>query len=235
MKLKVILSVILLIGFAIGCNIINFEEPQLIDGFNAKVVQTIDADTLNFYNERQFRNFLRKYLLADYAVIPTTFIPNQAYLSVVPNNGYYNVIDPETGNFLPSGEHYLREELFAGKYYVSFKDHNHTWKLFTVMIDSYCPEGDMNNVTEWITNPYTGQVVAFHNVYNWSDRNGQNIYNLNLKLWLLWDLPEEVVSFEIDATHAASGCDYTFVDAFPGHETMELRFMDMNSTYSILR
>lgn len=232
--MKPIFLFLIFFFFSLSCNITTVDIP-ISDDSEEKIVQSIDADTLNFYSETQLRNFLRRNLLADYTVIPPTFVPYQDYLSVVPGNFYYNVIDPETGVAVSSNQHYLYEELFAGKYYVSFKDHNHTWKLNNQMIPVYCPEGDMKNVTEWITNPYTGQVVAFHDVYNWSDRNGQNIYNLNLKLWLLWDFAPGVVSFHIDAIHEGTGCDYTFVEFFPGHESMELNFHFMEETYGYLR
>lgn len=214
-------------------NIVDTKAEEMLDlgvtTSELKAIQPLDADTLVFKNERQLRSFLYYHNLSTwYPILARTFTPYQDYYTVVPSNGYYNV-------GVESNQHYLNEPLFAGKYYVSFKDHSHTWKLNDKMIDVYCPEGDMSFVTEWITNPYTGQVVEFQDIYNWSDRNGQNIFNENLKLWQLWEFEPEVVSFQIDAIHLASGCDYTFVDYFPGHESLELNFNFMSETYGYLK
>lgn len=192
---------------------------------NTGGIQPLNADTLVFYNETEFRDFLKHYKIADYEIIAPKYTFD---CSVVPDSRLY----PAQGR---GNDDALNQDKFNGLPNMSIRDHIGTRKMIVVFIPSLNdPDADFCNVTEWYTNPLTGQVAEFHNVYTWWDYRGEQMFNVNLKLWLLWGFDEKVYSFVIDGVHEATGYDYTFTDLFPEHETMELAFQRMREYYGIL-
>lgn len=101
--------------------------------------------------------------------------------------------------------------------------------------------GDYRYVDDVITNLTTGQVAIFKNAWNWSDRNGEHIFNNNLKTWQLWgEGRTETTQRDIQnrmPTNEDSNCqsDFSHSDILPGHETTDLRFQMMNEVYGYLK
>lgn len=213
--------------------------------------QPVDAEHLHFHNEKEFARFLRKNRKARYFVSPAKFRRGENVLDVLPlkrmSNSYDGVIrmvpDPNYYNVgVPDNVHYLHEDLFLGKRYVSLKDHSHVGKFVREMILPIAPDTiDLLDVDETLTHPKTGQKVTFYDVYQWANRDGEHIHNLNLKLWLLWGF-EGVVTMPIASVHRRTGVDMTFGSYFPGHTNPQtgegeitLYFHNMESTYGFLK
>ncbi len=216
-----------------------------------ETVQALDADTLFFHNETELRDWCTYHGLGSWTVQPPKFNYYEQMSDVVPyvwGKGCTMRQELGLGNdsmfFIPDANYYmvpegcrgtsciadnmqfLHEEMYSGKKYVSFRDHSHLQKEQREMSKCFCSEGDLFNVRETVKNPFTGQVVVFYDIYRWSDRNGENIWNENLKLYTVW--PElanyRTVEFELDTYDPETECDYTFREYFPGHETMTLYF-----------
>jgi len=227
----------------ITTEVVTARDTTICGGVTQPPMQALDSDTLEFYNETQFRDFLRYYGIADYEVLPRAFDSSATILDVVPHKWMTNkqgdqVYAPDPAYYdvgIPENEAYLHEDLFAGKQYVSFRDHSHLQKMMREMVPVYCPDGDLFNVWEVITNPVTGQRVKFYNIYRWSDRNGQNIWNENLHLWLLWGFDTQTTTYGIDSGDPETGCDYTFKAWFDGHNDETLYNRGLQETYGHLK
>lgn len=130
---------------------------------------------------------------------------------------------------IPNNQHWINEELYYGLAYCSMRDHLHIAKHEREMRPCFCDGGDLFGVVEYVTNPFTGQVAVFHDIYRWSNRHGWNMWNENLALYMVW--PElanyTTVTFDLNTVHEAPDCDYTFRSYFPGHATMTLYFAGM--------
>lgn len=213
--------------------------------------QKLDADTLIFNNETEFRDFLFHYNLAsNYEVKPQKFdasiaiedaIPfvqmknNAGVMEWVPDPNYFRIY--RNGAEVSSSSGYLNEELFAGKRFVLIFDHSGIVKTYREFYLKYCPDGDWLTTDVELYNVEKKQRVIFKNGITWSDRNGENIMNNNLKAWQLWgkDLPEKNYDFIPNLPDSTSGCDLSFKEFNPGHETATLRFMSMSLMYGYLR
>lgn len=218
-------------------------------------IQPIDADTLHFYNETQLRDWCAAYGMGYWEVQPPKFNYSTQIQDVVPYKSQKGCtlrasiggtdstfMAPDAtywfkpdgcqgegwgaGQCIPNNMHFLHESLYYGLEYCSMRDHLHLAKHEREMRPCFCDEGDLFGVIEYVTNPFTGQVVAFHDIYRWSNRYGYNLWNENLALYMVWpELAEyNTVEFQLDTYHPATGCDYTFREYFPGHATMTLYF-----------
>jgi len=211
----------------------------------ADTVQALDADTLIFNNEIEFRDFLHHYNLADYEVFPPKFDVQTDVEAALPyvtmtNNAGHRVrcISPDYYDVgINPTLHYLNDSLFAGKRCVIIFDHSGLAKSDREYRPEFCPDLKYRNCNLYITSPWTGQVAVFKNIFYWSDRNGNGVFNTNLKAWLLWgaNKPEQTYSFNIDIWDKETGCDVTYKANVPGHVTAELRFYKMQSAYGFLR
>ena len=198
----------------------------------ASQVQPLNADTLFFSNETGFRDFLFHYGLSKkYTIAPPKYSNN---CSVIPTPSIY-----------PSQlqDDYLNESRFTSKPFICLYDHIITRKHIVVFFPTYYtanPGAPQNlnfcDVNEYIHHPQTGQVVCFKNTFNWFDENGENIFNLNKKLWLLWGYNNTNVTFP-NATriHIPTGVDYTFKAYFPAHSDISLTFNAIADTYGHLK
>lgn len=186
-------------------------------------IQELNADTLFFHNEIEFRDFLKYYNLAHYEVMPTQ--PNNCDCSQKFPITHYNPTKPE-------GEKaYLNEDWFVGYCNQNLKDHPEANKMQEVVIPSTGVQ--MNNlctINEAYTNPFTGQVALFFDTYNWSDRNGLLLFNCNLKVWLLWNLPQQVIDIPIDVYDVETKTKLMY-----GHDTWRASLIGMQEEYGYLR
>lgn len=216
------------------------------------IFQPLDADTLLFNNEIEFRDFLFHYgLSTNYDVLPAKFNPEERFEDVVPfkymtnkaghlvwcpDPNYYKIYD---GNGAEIFENlgYLHEEGFAGKRYVAIFDHSGLAKSYREFYTEQCHQGDWRTVDIIIVNPLTNQTAIFKKGFVWADRNGEQIFNNNLKTWLLWgkDAPEATYDFRHFLPDSTSGCDFTFREVNPEHDVTQLRWKEMNATYGYLR
>lgn len=182
---------------------------------NSQTIQPLDADTLSFYNETQFRDFLRYYGLKDYDIISASLTSDcstqPSDLSTYPAEG---------------SDDYLHEEIFEGKQCVYILDHIITRKLWTILLPTLGdPDADLCSVRIWITNLSTGQVVMFDDVFNWLDENGKNIFNLNKKMYFLYGFNAGQRQFKSSQIQLTTGYDFTFPDLYPEtHDIIRLRF-----------
>ncbi|MFN0274613.1 MAG: MopE-related protein [Chitinophagales bacterium] len=175
-----------------------------VNGQSAPSIQPIDADTLLFNDEYEFRDFLKYHNLKNYTIKPQV--------------DFYDCnVNP--GTQIYTGQHdddFLHEERFIGKPLVFIVDHNGTRKIYNILIPSL---GDTTITTcdvDLLTmNPATGQVAWFKDIYNWIDENGRNIFSLNKKIYFLWGYSSENHDFPTDMIQTTTGIDFTFPDYFP--------------------
>lgn len=216
-------------------------------------VQPLDADTLIFEDEIQFEKFLDYHGLADYEILPSKFdatIPFDdnsgvpfSYVDWTYNDIKYTNLYAPTASYYSTevqpNEAYLYENLFWGKRFCMFFDHSAThknYKMFLIMGEC----GDHRYADMVMTYFATGQVAVFKNCWTWSDRNGENIFNINLKTWLLWGNGQPEVTL-VDAfqhrlpTTDGSNCDFDFHEQLTGHETTTLYWQRMTEFYGHLR
>lgn len=192
-------------------------------------IPAIDSDTLVFTSEKQFRKFLVYHDLAYYTVAVPVVNEN---CNLLPSPSLYPAQLPDD---------YLHEDRFTGLPFISIFDHIITRKNLNIFFPTYYDHYGYTDtltfcdVRDCITHPITGQVVCFENTFNWKDENGQNIFNINKKLWLLWGFNFGVVSFDISRIHLPTGIDYTFVDFFPAHTEVKLNFNGMDEVYGYLK
>lgn len=130
------------------------------------------------------------------------------------------------GQCIPTPAHWTVEELYFPLGANTTRDHHHYAKHEREMRPCYCPDADLNGVNESITNPFTGQTVMFYDIYNWSNLFGYRYYNLNKLLYQVWpDMSNHKnVTFSLNTVHQETGCDFTFREWFPGHNSMTLSF-----------
>jgi hypothetical protein len=198
------------------------DEPQ---------IQSLDADTLFFKDEKQFHDFLfAHHLAADYSIAPPKVIHD---CSILPDANTY-----------PSQQSndYLHEDRFTGMPFIVLFDHIATRKHINIFFPAYYDDHpgvphDLNlcGVNEYITNPQTGQVVCFYDSFNWRDENGENIFNTNKKLWLLWGFHTGNVTFGVARIQTSTGIDFTFKDNFPEHKSLTVSFDSIAETYNHLK
>lgn len=168
------------------------------------VIQPVDADTLHFTDEYQFRDFLVYHDLKHYSIKPQV-------------DFYDCTVNPGTTIYTDQhDDDFLHEERFIGKPLIFIVDHNGTRKIYHILIPS---TGDTTlttcDVQLTLTNPVTGQVVVFDDVYNWIDENGRNIFNMNKKMYFLWGFDSGNVDFPAEMLQLTTGVDFTFPDYFP--------------------
>jgi hypothetical protein len=187
-------------------------------------IQPVDADTLHFYDEYQFRDFLVYHNLKQYSIKPQVDFYD---CSVNPGTTIYT--DQHEDDF-------LHEERFIGKPLVFIVDHNGTRKIYHILIPS---TGDTTittcDVQLTLTNPVTGQVVVFDDIYNWIDENGRNIFNMNKKMYFLWGFDSGNVDFPAEMLQLPTGIDFTFPDYFPedgGPINLIMTNIDMYTQYT---
>lgn len=244
MKKYIILGLLSLTAI-FGCEKPSF-DTFLEDSSIEKVIPSITDDTIVFKNEKQFARFLKVNGLADYEVLAPTFDATIPLEDVVPYKWQMRkdgvsvyAIDPSYYRVTSSAEFaYISEPDYFGKQGVLIFDHPGLAKSDREFRTTYCPDVQYDNVDMYITNPYSTQTIVFKNVLRWSDRNGENIFNVNLKIWLVWgnDLPTTgTVSFIIKLIDKETECDISYRDYVPGHETAELRMGQMEDTYWYLR
>ncbi|MBK7740090.1 MAG: hypothetical protein IPI42_05885 [Saprospiraceae bacterium] len=193
--------------------------------------QALNADTLYFDNETQFRDFLFHYGLSrKYEIIPPKY---HFSCTVVPLPNNY----PEQMR-----DDYLNEDRFVGKPFINLFDHIATRKYINIFFPTYYENNpgttkvlNFCDVNEYITNLATGQVVCFKDVFNWYDENGENIFNANKKVWLLWSYNDAVVKFGIEIVHVPTGVDYTFKEYYPAHNELDLTLSDIAIKYGHLK
>ncbi len=199
------LMVIGMLGLTNGCAqaVLDPDPPE---------VQALTADTLRFASEAQFEAFLRTHGKRSYPVQSGTGRPCNALPDVS--------LDPAQTN-----QDYLDEPRFNGLPHVVLFDHIVTRKMLNVFLPSLNDaRADFCAVQLGMTHPVTGQVVIFEDIFNWIDERGAGMFNLNKKLHFLWGFETGTATFEITHVHRPTGYDYTFVNDFPGHATMTLRF-----------
>lgn len=196
-----------------------------------QAIQKKDADTLFFKNETEFRDFLHYHGMAKkYEIVPPKYTNNCA---VIPAASIY-----------PSQQQddYLNEDRFIGMPFISLFDHITTRKHIVVFFPTYYsanPSAPQNlnfcGVNEYVTNPQTGQVVCFINTFNWFDERGENLFNMNKKLWLLWGFNNATVTLGITKVHTPTGTDYTFKTYLPAHNDLTLTFAGIADKYGYLK
>ncbi|MBC8172517.1 MAG: T9SS type A sorting domain-containing protein [Chitinophagales bacterium] len=176
--------------------------------------QPLDADTLIFANETEFRDFLRYYELKDYDLLEPLPVSD---CSVLPD---YHIYPGQVYN------DYLHEERFAGLPFVYIFDHIGTKKLLNVELPLLeDPNVNLCSVNIAVTHPSSGQVALFGDVFNWIDENGANIFNLNKKMYFLWGFDDGEQTFVISILQDSTDYDFTFYDFFPERGTSrELKF-----------
>lgn len=183
---------------------------------NAKPVidiQPLDADTLFFYNEIEFHDFLEYYGLKYYTVLPPVAEFDCTESGTVPlYDGPKYAYD------------YLHEDIFFDFPFTILVDHYGTRKIVETLMPSLGdPDANLCNVNLYVTNPETGQVAVFYDEYNWIDENGRNIFNANKKMYWLWGFDAGTITFPIEAIQEGTDYDFTFPDIIPS-PTMKLNF-----------
>ncbi|MBC8047020.1 MAG: hypothetical protein H7Y00_09515 [Fimbriimonadaceae bacterium] len=118
---------------------------------------------------------------------------------------------------------YLHEERFEGMYHVVLFDHIVTRKMLNVFLKTLDdPNANLCGVQLILTNPNTGQVVVFNDIFNWVNNNGKQIFNVNRELKNLWNFSGGAVAFPVKLIHTPTGRDYTF-----GHSELRLVFREL--------
>lgn len=132
----------------------------------------------------------------------------------------------ECGKISPRGypkqlpDDYLYEERFDGLKHVVIFDHIVTRKMLNVFIPTLNnPDADLCGVKIIVTNPHTGQVAVFYDVFNWIDRSGKQIFNMNKELHALWGFSGTKEKLPVKLYHVPTGTDYSF-----NHTEMTLIF-----------
>ncbi|MFN0276249.1 MAG: MopE-related protein [Chitinophagales bacterium] len=193
------------------------------DSLNA-IIQDIDADTLRFDNEIEFRDFLRHYGLKNYTVLPPQIINDCTYnppVSIYP---------------VQVNDDFLNEWRFEGLPFILIFDHIATRKVFNLFLPRLNdPNVNVCNVNMWLTHPVTGQVAQFNDVFNWQDENGKNIFSVNKKVSFLWQIESGVWSFPIDFVQDSTGYDFTFEAYYPGHDDADLSFNGIEMYNQVIR
>jgi hypothetical protein len=180
-------------------------------------MQALNADSLFFNDEYEFRDFCRYHGLKDYDIKPQV-------------DFYDCTINPGTQIYTDQhDDDFLHEERFEGKPLVFIVDHNGTRKIYNILIPSL---GDTTittcDVDLYTTNPVTGQVAGFKDIYNWIDENGKNIFNMNKKIYFLWGFTDDNRDFPTDMIQTTTGIDFTFPNYFPEDaEAITLIFKDI--------
>lgn len=90
---------------------------------------------------------------------------------------------------------------------------------------------DFCNVWEYYTNPETGQVVCFKDVYNWWNIDGEQIFNVNQKIYQVFGLNSGVVHLPIDAVHMPTGLNYGFDLKYVGHDIADVRMEGVEDVF----
>lgn len=194
--------------------------PQLSASPLPPDIQPIDADTLHFYNEQEFHDFLEYYELKHYDILP----PSVSFDCMFSDTfTYYSS---------PLGDQtYLAEDTYADQPFTVFADHFTTKKTVVNLMPSLDdPDANLCNVNIYFKNPYTLQVAVFHDMYNWMDENGWNIFNMNKKVYFLWGFTSGSILFETDMIQDSTGYDFSFPDIIPA-PGITLTF-DSISTYT---
>lgn len=228
MKKKYITGLLLFITVFSFMSCDKEDSSQQITNSN---VQALDADTLFFNNETEFRDFLFANSLAKKYNITS---PKYSFdCAILPSSSLY----PEQHS-----DDYLHEENFIGKPYVILFDHIITRKHLNIFFPTYYSENpqaphNLNfcNVNDYVTNRSTGQVACFTNSFNWFDERGENMLNFNKKLWLLWGFNNGNITLGITRIHIPTGMDFTFKEYFPAHRELTLSFAGIANTYGYLK
>ncbi|MFN0274950.1 MAG: hypothetical protein ACKVPJ_04340 [Chitinophagales bacterium] len=118
---------------------------------------------------------------------------------------------------------YLHEERFDSVYHVVIFDHIATRKMLNVFIPSLNdPNANLCGVNLNLKNPVTGQVVVFHDVFNWMNNKQKQIFNTNREVHNLWGFSSGVKAFPVKLYHVPTGKDFTF-----GHSELKIYFRDL--------
>lgn len=118
---------------------------------------------------------------------------------------------------------YLHEERFEGMDHVVLFDHIATRKILNVLIPTIKnPDANLCGVDLQLTNPETGQVVIFYDIFNWVNKNGKGIFNTNKEVYNIWKFDVPKMNLPVKMTHIPTGSDYAF-----GHEVIKLKFLDL--------
>jgi hypothetical protein len=196
-----------------------------------QVIQSLTADSLFFHNEAQLHDFLVAHHLAkDYQI---TLPKMYSDCTQLPDDAIYPGMESDD---------YLHEERFTGKPFIVLYNHIITRKHLVNFFPTYYKNNpgaphnlDFCGVNDYITNPKTGQVACFIDSFNWMDENGENIFNTNKKLWLLWGFNDTTVIFPTTRIHTPTGLDYSFDAYFPGHDDLMVSFDSISTVYNYLK
>lgn len=124
------------------------------------------------------------------------------------------------------GWQYLNPEsvLASGKDHNVLVDHLITRKVLNVFgyptlchIDIWMK----NNIP---TSSHYGEVLHFADIYNWTDLNGNPLFNLNYEIAIRWDITTGTYSFPAKLKFMETG-----EDASEGHDEITLRFIGIDT------
>ena len=209
-------------------------------------MQELNQPVLTFNSEVEFRDFLFNHGLSkNYNVVSPKFnaildIEDCVPFIVMRNKAGHRVSCPDPNYYyIPAkfSEGYLNEPMFAGKRFVGIFNHEWISKAYRELYVEQCPNGSYSTVDVHIKNITTGQVAIFKKAFTWSDRNGENIFNNNLKTWLLWGGNQSTGTYYVyhELPDATSGCDFTFRSASQIGENSPVSFNKMNTVYGFLK
>jgi hypothetical protein len=118
---------------------------------------------------------------------------------------------------------YLHEERFDSIYHVVIFDHIATRKMLNVFIPTLNdPQANLCGVNLYLTNPESGQVVVFHDIFNWMNNKQKQIFNTNREIYNLWGFSSGVKELPVKLIHVPTGNDFSF-----GHTQMKLYFRNL--------
>ncbi|MBC8172827.1 MAG: hypothetical protein H7X71_02880, partial [Chitinophagales bacterium] len=151
-------------------------------------IQPLDADTL-WFTDITFPEFLV------YHGLHKPFDPITKEKSDCIPDDYHLYPDQQ-------GDQYLHEELFRGLNNVVLFSHITTRKMIlTFKVKDFC------DIRLIITNPVTGQVAVFDDIYRWREAD-QDMYNLNKNLCWLWGFDGPItIDFPLKQIRSTTGED----------------------------